>query len=58
MAGNIGGVLSPLVVSGLVRATGQNWNLVLLLFAAVYLAAGVCWLFLNPNRSIFVTAQE
>jgi MFS family permease len=53
MSGNIGGALSPLAVSAVVVATGQNWDVVLLLFVAIYLAAAVCWVFLDPNTPLF-----
>ena len=53
MSGNIGGALSPLAVSAVVVATGQNWDVVLLLFVAIYLAAAVCWMFLDPNTPLF-----
>ena len=52
MSGNVGAMLFPALVPVLVAATG-DWDLVLFAFAAVYLAAAVCWAFLNPNRSIF-----
>jgi MFS family permease len=53
MSGNIGGALSPVAVSALVVATGQNWDVVLLFFVAIYLAAAVCWMFLDPNTPLF-----
>jgi MFS family permease len=53
MSGNIGGALSPVAVSLLVGATGQNWDVVLLFFVAIYLAAAVCWMFLDPNTPLF-----
>jgi MFS family permease len=57
MAGNIGGTLSPFVVSALVVATGENWDLVLLFFVAIYLAAAVCWVLLDPDRPLFPEAE-
>jgi sugar phosphate permease len=52
MSGNIGASLFPYAVGWLVKATG-NWNLALLLFAAMYAASGLCWLFLNPKGTLF-----
>lgn len=51
-SGNVGAMLFPALVPVLVRATG-NWDLVLFVFAGVYLAAAICWAFLNPDGSIF-----
>jgi ACS family glucarate transporter-like MFS transporter len=51
MAGNIGAIIFPMAVPRIVHATG-SWDLALFLFAGVHLAAAICWLFVNPNRSI------
>jgi ACS family glucarate transporter-like MFS transporter/ACS family D-galactonate transporter-like MFS transporter len=61
MAGNFGAAICPVVVARLVDAlprwsitdTTEQWNLVLFFFVAIYVAAAVCWMFLNPNRPIF-----
>ena len=50
MAGNLGAAICPSVVGGLV-AWSDNWNLVLFLFAGIYLAASLCWIFLDPRGS-------
>lgn len=52
MSGNGGAMLFPALVPALVAATG-NWDLVLFAFAGAYLAAAICWSFLNPERGIF-----
>jgi|SRR5262245_5783650 len=52
MCGNIGAGLFPLAVGHLVAKTGR-WDLVLPLFAAIFFIDGVCWAFLNPERSLF-----
>lgn len=52
MSGNIGASLFPLAVGWLVQTTG-NWDLALLLFAAMYAGSGLCWLFLNPKGPLF-----
>lgn len=48
MSGNFAAALCPVVV-GEIFALTENWNLVLLLFAAIYLLGAVCWLFVNPQ---------
>ncbi len=52
MAGNVGAGLFPFAVGQLVGATG-NWNHVILLFAGMFAGAGVCWVFLNPTRTLY-----
>lgn len=52
MCGNIGAAVFPLVVPPLVHATA-DWDVVLFLFAGIYVAAAVCWTRVNPNGSIF-----
>lgn len=48
MSGNFAAALCPVVV-GAIFAWSENWNLVLLLFAGVYLAGAVSWLFVHPS---------
>ncbi len=48
MSGNFAAALCPVLV-GEIFAWTENWNLVLLLFAAIYLLGAVCWLFVNPQ---------
>ncbi len=48
MCGNIGAALCPMVVGLLVNALG--WGPILYFFAALYFAAAVCWMGLNPGR--------
>jgi nitrate/nitrite transporter NarK len=52
MAGNIGAGVFPFAVGQLVGATG-DWNLAILLFAGLFLGAGVCWALLNPKGTLF-----
>ena len=52
MVGNAGAAVCPVVVVWLVGWEG-NWSLVLMFFATIYLAAAVCWMFVNPDRPIF-----
>ena len=51
MCGNVGAAVFPLVVPHLTSHTG-NWHAVLLLFAAIYLAAGICWFAFDTERQV------
>ncbi len=48
MVGNLAAAACPVLVGKLFQATA-NWDLVLLLFAAVYFVGAVCWVFVNPR---------
>src|SRR5262249_2703113 len=50
MAGNLGAAAFVTFVPELVNRGG--WNLALTVFLAMDLAAGLCWLVLNPNANI------
>jgi hypothetical protein len=50
MAGNVGAILFPVAVPELARLA--DWGAVLLLVAAIYGAAVVCWLLLDPTEAI------
>ena len=50
MTGNFGAALCPIIVELVAREAG--WNMVLFLFVGFYLLATICWLLLNPNRSL------
>lgn len=56
MMGSVGTYVSPIVVANLFTYIKEmntpNWNLTLYLFAGIYLAATLCWSFINPNQSI------
>lgn len=47
-------VISPLAgkLMDHIKETDGDWNLLIYLHAAFYLAAAVCWLFVNPYKSI------
>lgn len=52
MAGTIGGFTMPIVLGymiGDIKESGGNWNKVVYLVAAIYLAAAISWLFVDPN---------
>ncbi len=51
MTGNVAAAACPILVAKLFQWT-SNWNLVLLVFAAVYLIGAFCWLFVNPQHNI------
>jgi len=51
MSGSVGAFVFPLVVPWIVRLPG-GWDLMLPVFAGLYLAAAVCWLTLNPLGSV------
>lgn len=51
MAGNLAAAACPVLVGKLFQWS-SNWNLVLLLFAGVYLVGAVSWIFVDPNKSI------
>ena len=57
MAGNIGAAAFPVVVGSLVERTGR-WEWIPLLVAGIYVAGAVCWLFLNPNGTVFRSNTE
>lgn len=48
MVGNFAAAACPVVVGKLFQVT-ENWNIVLLLFAGVYFAGAICWVFVNPR---------
>ena len=48
MSGNFAAAACPVLVAKLFQWT-ENWNVVLLLSAGVYLTGAVCWLFANPK---------
>lgn len=53
MWGNLGAFAFPLAVPSIVgQGSSTNWNLVLILFAGIYLAAAICWLLFNADRRI------
>jgi len=51
MCGNLAAILMPIAVPVLVGWTG-DWNHALLLVAAIYFFGAVCWMLLDPEKSI------
>src|SRR6266566_500092 len=48
MMGNLGGVVSPIVIAYILTHTGNNWAMTFYVSAAVYFAGIFFWLFLDP----------
>ena len=48
-AGQVGGILSPVVLAYIVDAYG-DWNLPLQILAGLCLMSAICWLFIHPSR--------
>ena len=49
MFGNFAGFLAPVVSGAILQATGNNWNLLIYLMAAISLLAASCWFFLEER---------
>lgn len=52
MCGNLGAGFFPFLIGWLATAAG-HWNLTLPVFAAFFLASGICFAFLNPRGTLF-----
>ena len=48
MCGNLAVAVCPVLVGALFERT-ENWNVVLLVFAGIYLSSTICWLFIAPR---------
>jgi MFS family permease len=48
MMGNLGGVLSPIAVPILLKWSGDNWQVPLLVAAGTYVISAICWVFIDP----------
>ena len=48
-AGQVGGMLSPIVLAYIVDRLG-NWSLPLHVLSVLYLMAAASWMLINPNR--------
>ena len=48
-AGQVGGILNPIVLSRLVGRF-NDWSLPLIVLSGLYLIASFCWLFIKPER--------
>jgi MFS family permease len=50
--GNIGAAVFPVVVGWFVQRSG-NWNMMLFVFAGIFVVDAVCWAVLNPKQPLF-----
>lgn len=48
MMGNLAGYVAPVVGGMILDRTHNNWNLLIYLASAVYLAGAACWSFIDP----------
>jgi MFS transporter, ACS family, glucarate transporter len=48
MWGNFGGLLGPVIIPYILRWTGNSWNDTFYVSAAIYVAGGIFWVFLDP----------
>jgi ACS family glucarate transporter-like MFS transporter len=51
-AGQIAGILSPIVLAAIVDASA-NWAIPLYIMSALFFAGAVCWLFIDPRNRVF-----
>jgi MFS family permease len=51
MAGNLGAFLCPVAVGAILDTWPGRWDVVLLMFAAVSVVGGLCWIFLDPDAT-------
>jgi MFS family permease len=51
-AGQIGAVLSPVVLPLFLKQTPRDWTTPILIMGGLYLAGSLCWLFVDPARPI------
>jgi len=58
--GQVGGMLSPIVLAWLVERSGAagKWQLPLQLIGSVYAAAALSWIFINPRRQLSVARDQ
>lgn len=54
MCGNFGAMLFP-AVAGQLRTVTGGWTVVLAIFSAIYFAAAMCWMLIDPNASLETT---
>jgi MFS family permease len=48
MMGNLGGVVSPVVIGYILTWTNRNWDVAFYVSSAVYFAGTFCWMALDP----------
>jgi MFS family permease len=52
-SGALSSVISPLMVTWLLKHFENNWNLPLLVMGGLFLMGAVCWGLINPHKKIF-----
>jgi MFS family permease len=57
-AGQLGAVLSPIILPFFLPKGAENWATPLYIAGALYLAGSACWLFIDPRRSISAPGDE
>jgi MFS family permease len=57
-AGQIGAVLSPIILPFFLERTPEDWTTPLLIQGALYCTGAVCWLFVDPRRPIALGADK
>lgn len=55
--GQVGGILSPIVLAYLVDLT-NDWNIPLMVLAGIYATAALAWLAIDPDQRVEITAQR
>ncbi len=53
MAGNLGGAIFAQIIPLLLGPSRNQWDLVIIIFAVLYLAAALFWSLLNPKHTVF-----
>jgi len=52
-SGALSSVISPLMVTWLLKNFENNWNLPLLVMGGLFLMGAICWCLINPHKRIF-----
>jgi len=52
-SGALGSMLSPLMVTWLLKHFANNWNLPLFVMGGLFLVGALCWGWINPHKRIF-----
>lgn len=55
--GSAGAAVFPVAVGWIVQRT-KNWNLVMFLFAGIFVVDAICWALLNPKKPLFEEESE
>ncbi len=58
MSGNLGAALFAQVIPKLLGPSKDHWDLVIIIFAVLYLTSALFWGLLNPNHTVFGKSRE